>query len=226
MLTTRSLYFATAIIVASVAVTGCAKKKNNPEVRVPGGASSLSASGSGGTSGGPGAPWEAGNAPGAFGPGGGISSSLAGNGSSSDRDSMTGGFSQNANLDGLDSAMQIADLDMVHFPFDSFTISDEWQTVLDRHAEWLRSNPKVHVQVEGHTDERGTEEYNVTLGQRRADAVREYLVSAGVEDYRIATISYGKLRPLTFDQNEEAHFLNRRAMFLVYSPGTETANAW
>ena len=141
-------------------------------------------------------------------------------------DDSTGGVVQNANLNNVEDAVEIADLDMVHFNYDAYKLGEEWKNILAEHAEWLKQNEDVHVQIEGHCDERGTEEYNVTLGQRRADAVREFLVEKGVSEHRLSTISYGKLRPLTFEQNEEAHALNRRAMFLVYQPEQQTASAY
>lgn len=144
-----------------------------------------------------------------------------------DFDSSTGAIQNNASLDGVEAGNFVADLEMVHFPYDSSEISPEWQVVLDGHAGWLKSHPDVMVQVEGHTDERGTEEYNVSLGQRRADAVREYLAGQGVDPMRLTTISYGELRPLAYDQTEDSHMLNRRAMFLVYQMDDQSmAAAW
>ncbi|MEQ8819073.1 MAG: peptidoglycan-associated lipoprotein Pal [Sumerlaeia bacterium] len=141
-------------------------------------------------------------------------------------DEATGSILNNADTSNVGAAMEIADLEMVHFEYDQADIKPEWQQTLDRHATWLGSNPFVHVQVEGHCDERGTEEYNIALGQRRADTVREYLVGQGVAPERISTISYGKMRPLTFEGGEQGHNLNRRAMFLVYEPAPETAAAY
>lgn len=231
---TRSRFLLTAAAAFAITLGGCAQKRTlQPEISVPipaDNAAQADAPDQGtGLAGGPVRDgWgPGGDTPPALDPTGGFNSSVA------ETDFMldegTGGIVQDADLSGVESAVEIADLDMVHFPYDQSGIKPEWQKVLDEHAEWLRSNPEVHVQVEGHCDERGTEEYNVALGQRRADSVREYLVGQGVDGYRISTISYGKLRPLTFDQNEEAHSLNRRAMFLVYTPGdqgTETAAAY
>ncbi|MCC5877117.1 MAG: peptidoglycan-associated lipoprotein Pal [Candidatus Sumerlaeia bacterium] len=132
-----------------------------------------------------------------------------------------------ASTNGVESGLFTAELEMVHFKFDDSTITAEWQEVLKRHAAWMKEHPSIMVQVEGHTDERGTEEYNIALGQRRADAVRTFLVEdAGVDPNRISTISYGKMRPLTWEQNEESHALNRRAMFLVYEIDNSVASAW
>lgn len=222
MIRARSIVVTLTLSALLVAASGCAKKKTtSPELRLPGNA--FSSSGTGANAGGQ---WGANGAPGADAANGGLNSSLAG-GSNSAWDAA-GGLANNGNTSGVESAMQVGDMDMVHFDYDSAELKPETQQQLDGHAAWMTSNATVNVQVEGHCDERGTEEYNLSLGQRRADAVREYLVSKGVDAARVSTISYGKLRPLTFDQNEEANALNRRAMFLVYTPdqGTTTASTW
>lgn len=131
-------------------------------------------------------------------------------------DAATGDFLNSEPADGVEDGIFTAELEMVHFPFDSDQITPEYATILQNHANWLGQNTSVMVQVEGHTDERGTEEYNISLGQRRADAVRGFLIENGVMADRLSTISYGKMRPLTFEQTEDAHAMNRRAMFLVY----------
>ncbi len=209
-------------VAAVVSLSGCAKTKPNSETRLPG--SSFAHPSAGGGIAANGNPWGPDGAPLPDGSAGGFDSTLAGSGFNSD----LGTYDQNANTGGLDGAMQVADLEMVHFDYDNAEISTDWQGVLDSHAQWLKSNAAVNVQVEGHCDERGTEEYNIALGQRRADSVREYLIGRGVEPARISTISYGKLRPLTFDAGDEAHALNRRGMFLVYTPDSDTmtASAW
>ena len=131
-------------------------------------------------------------------------------------DEETGAYKNDASTEGVEDGSFVSELEMVHFPFDSSEIAPEFATVLDQHASWIQNHPTAMVQVEGHCDERGTEEYNISLGQRRADSVRSYLIEQGVDPDRLSTISYGKMRPLTFELNEEAHALNRRAMFLVY----------
>jgi len=104
----------------------------------------------------------------------------------------------------------------VYFEFDSARLTEEAKEILRRNAEWLRAHPNVEVQVQGHCDERGTVEYNFNLGQRRADAVKNFLVRLGVPPDRIHTISYGEERPAVPGHNESAWRLNRRVEFHTY----------
>lgn len=99
----------------------------------------------------------------------------------------------------------------VLFDFDSSALSDYAQTTLDRQAGFLKARPQARVIIGGHADERGTREYNLALGERRATAVRDYLVSKGINSDRIRTISYGKERPAQNGSNEAAWRLNRRS---------------
>jgi peptidoglycan-associated lipoprotein len=108
----------------------------------------------------------------------------------------------------------IAELGPVYFEFDSFSIKSESRSVLDTHATWLKANAGVSVQIEGHCDERGTTEYNLALGERRAGSVKDYLVSKGVPASRLSTISYGEERPAKTGVNEMAWAQNRRAEFV------------
>jgi len=105
--------------------------------------------------------------------------------------------------------------DRVFFDFDRSSIRADQRPVLQRQAEWMQRNAAVRVQVEGHADERGTREYNLALGQRRAIAARDVMVAAGVAGARITTISYGKDRPAALGSNEEAWAQNRRAVTVV-----------
>jgi peptidoglycan-associated lipoprotein len=105
--------------------------------------------------------------------------------------------------------------DRVFFAFDSAEITPEAQLVLQRQAEWLKRYPNVTVTIEGHTDERGTREYNLALGERRAQAARNVLVALGMSASRISTISYGKERPAVPGSTEEAYAQNRRAVTVV-----------
>ncbi|MCS6986201.1 MAG: peptidoglycan-associated lipoprotein Pal [Sphingomonadaceae bacterium] len=110
-----------------------------------------------------------------------------------------------------------AGTDTVLFAFDSYALDDEARAILDRQAAWLVRHPSVRVTVEGHCDERGTREYNLALGERRANAARTYLVARGVAASRITTISYGKERPAVEGSTEEAWARNRRAVTVIVS---------
>ena len=105
--------------------------------------------------------------------------------------------------------------DRVFFGFDKYDLSPEAQATLERQAAWLRQYPSATVSVEGHCDERGTREYNLALGERRANSVKNYLVALGVDQNRINTISYGKERPAVSGSTEEAWSQNRRAVTVV-----------
>src|ERR1700726_4770336 len=134
-------------------------------------------------------------APGGPGGPGGISSSRFGPGSQQDLASTAG--------------------DRVFFAYDQADISSEGQQTLQRQSEWLRRYPSVSVTIEGHCDERGTREYNLALGERRAQAVKNVLVASGIPASRISTISYGKERPAVVGSSEEAYAQNRRAVTTV-----------
>jgi peptidoglycan-associated lipoprotein len=102
--------------------------------------------------------------------------------------------------------------DRVFFAFDRSDINAEGQQTLQRQAAWLQRYPNVAVRIEGHCDERGTREYNLALGERRANAVKNVLIAEGVSSARISTISYGKERPIVLGSNEEAWAQNRVAI--------------
>lgn len=105
--------------------------------------------------------------------------------------------------------------DRVFYDFNSAAVRTDGRTTLDRQAAWLAKYPNVNVQVAGNCDERGTTEYNLALGQRRANAARDVLVAGGVAGTRIQTISYGKDRPDALGSNEAAWAQNRRAVTVV-----------
>jgi peptidoglycan-associated lipoprotein len=105
--------------------------------------------------------------------------------------------------------------DRVFFGYDSFTLTPEAISQLELQAQWMRQYPSVNVTVEGHADERGTREYNLALGDRRASAAKNYLVSLGVSPMRVTTLSYGKERPEMLGANSESCAKNRRAVSLV-----------
>jgi len=105
--------------------------------------------------------------------------------------------------------------DTVHFALDQYNVEESDKALLGRQAAWLQRYPSVRVTIEGHADERGTREYNLALGARRANAVREYLVSQGVSTGRIETISYGKERPICTSSDEGCWSQNRRGVTIV-----------
>ena len=105
--------------------------------------------------------------------------------------------------------------DTVFFAFDSSSLSAEAQAALDTQVAWLKKHDDVNVIVQGHCDDRGTREYNLALGERRANAVKQYLVSQGIAADRISVISYGKERPAVLGNNEAAWAQNRRAITVV-----------
>lgn len=102
--------------------------------------------------------------------------------------------------------------DRVYFGFDTSALSADAQATLTRQIAWMKEFPKNNVTIEGHCDERGTREYNLALGERRATAVKNFLVSGGISPSRISTISYGKERPAVVGTGEEVHRLNRRGV--------------
>lgn len=138
-------------------------------------------------------------------------------------DSASGSSSSSATAAGTTSssttaATQMSDAEKlaqvgntVYFGFDSSELAGEAQATLDRQAAFLNVNPTIVVIIEGHADERGTREYNLALGDRRAVAVRDYLLAKGLNAARVRTVSYGKERPAVSGSNEEAWAKNRRA---------------
>jgi peptidoglycan-associated lipoprotein len=109
--------------------------------------------------------------------------------------------------------------DRVFFDYDSSVLSPQATQTLDKQAAWLKQYPNVIVTIEGHADERGTREYNLALGDRRANAVRNYLIALQIPGDRILTISYGEERPADPGHDEAAWAKNRRAVTVVSTPG-------
>lgn len=105
---------------------------------------------------------------------------------------------------------------VIHFAFDSSSIPQRYANVIRAHAQYLASHPKVHLRVEGHTDKRGTREYNLALGARRAKSVAQALVVSGANDSQISTLSFGEERPVAMGDTPEAYAKNRRAV-LIYT---------
>jgi peptidoglycan-associated lipoprotein len=103
----------------------------------------------------------------------------------------------------------------IYFAFDDSTLDDNAQELLKQKAVWLQDNTDANVVIEGHCDERGTNAYNLALGERRAESVKAFLVNLGITDTRLTTISYGEEKPADMGHNEEAWAKNRRAAFVL-----------
>jgi len=110
--------------------------------------------------------------------------------------------------------------DRVFFGFDRFDLNEVARATLEKQAAWLAKYPTVSVTMEGHADERGTREYNLALGERRANAAKDYLVALGVSPARVRTVSYGEERPVALGSNEAAWAQNRRAVTTVGGAGS------
>ena len=105
--------------------------------------------------------------------------------------------------------------DTIYFDTDQFNIDPEDQAALRQQAQYLQQYPQIRATIEGHADERGTREYNLALGERRANAAKNFLVSLGVEPARLTTVSYGKERPAALGSNEQSWARNRRAVTII-----------
>lgn len=113
------------------------------------------------------------------------------------------------------AASVAAGLRDVFFAYDSFSITDEGRHALSNDAEWIKSNPQAQLKIEGHCDERGTSAYNLVLGEKRAKAVRNYLVELGIAPQHLSVVSYGKERPFCTDHSESCYSMNRRGHLVV-----------
>lgn len=107
------------------------------------------------------------------------------------------------------------DLSDIHFKFDKHDLDDDSRAILKKNASFLKANPMAKIEIQGHCDERGTNNYNIALGERRAQSTKMYLVSQGINESRIRTISYGEEKPFCFDRNEGCWLENRRAHFMI-----------
>ena len=139
---------------------------------------------------------------------------IGGSSSSSDSPSYAYGDSKQANLQGY---LQNEIGDRVYFETNKHNINSAAAFTLEAQANWLNSTPGFQIIIEGHCDERGTREYNLALGERRANSVKEFLVSLGVDPGRISTISYGKERPAAEGSTSESWAENRRSVTIVGS---------
>jgi len=132
-----------------------------------------------------------------------------------------GGWNQDVDVSNLDKTRYTNEFNddvtpVVYFKLNSSDICPKGKTVLGEQADWLKKNPRALVLVEGNCDERGTTEYNFALGERRANAVRRYLVRNGVASNRIRVISYGKEKPVALGSDEESWAKNRNATTVAY----------
>ena len=118
-------------------------------------------------------------------------------------------------LNGSSDESTAGPLRTIYFDYNSSSLSFAGREALEANAEFLKENQEVSVQIEGHADERGGVQYNIALGEKRAQAVKDYLTALGVSEERITTVSYGKDRPVAFGHDEEAWSKNRRANFVV-----------
>ena len=114
-----------------------------------------------------------------------------------------------------DGPQQGGILQDIYFNYDAYDLSSTTRDTLQRNANWLQSNPEARIEIEGHCDDRGTVEYNLALGAKRARAARDYLVSLGVSPQRLSTISYGEELPVCREESDACWQQNRRVHFLV-----------
>lgn len=124
------------------------------------------------------------------------------------------GYSGSINSVPLEDRVDVIENHTVYFAFDSSQITPEMQLIIDKHMRFLQKHSNVKVILEGHTDERGTNSYNVVLGEKRAQTIKDVLLSAGIPDTQVEIISYGELKPLSMGGNEESWSKDRRAVFV------------
>ena len=218
-----------ALFVASVVLTGCPKKPAPQAGTGPGGGagptvsggagSGAGGAGAGGTGGAMGSGPGAGGSMGAGGAGaagaGGAGAGGAGAGGAGAGGAGTATGTTIPSLPSPKEFVESAALRDIFFDFDKYDVRPADKGTLEENAKWLKSNQSALLLIEGHTDERGTNEYNLALGERRAKATRDYLVSVGIDAGRITVISYGEERPVCTDKTEACWAKNRRAHFLV-----------
>jgi len=147
----------------------------------------------------------------------GMDSSTSTQGAGDDSDLMgermgSGAEDLTAAVDPLNDPNSLLSKRVIYFDFDKSDIKDEFRDIINAHAEYLATNQGVNITIEGHTDERGTREYNIALGERRANAVKRMLTLQGVSASQIRVISYGEERPAALGHDESAWSLNRRAI--------------
>jgi peptidoglycan-associated lipoprotein len=217
-----------ALFVATVVLTGCPKKPAPQAGTGPGGGAGPTVSGGAGSGAG-GAGTGAGGSGGSMGSGPGAGGSMGAGGAGAAGAGGAGaagaggaggsmGAATGTTIPSLPSPKEFVEsaaLRDIFFDFDKYDVRPADKGTLDENAKWLKSNQSALLLIEGHTDERGTNEYNLALGERRAKATRDYLVSLGIDGGRITVISYGEERPTCTDKTEACWAKNRRAHFLV-----------
>lgn len=194
-----------ALVSAPVLALGCAKRQATPVVPGPTGSATTVPSPAGSRAGGDSSSTTAGGSGDATTAG--ASSAGAGSGQSSADSS-----SSRPNPRDFTATQGLGD---IFFGYDSYEIAPDAARVLDANARWMKANPRALMLIEGHTDERGTNEYNLALGERRAKAAMNYLVGQGLPAGRLTTISYGKEWPACQEKNDACWAKNRRAHFLT-----------
>ena len=115
----------------------------------------------------------------------------------------------------LEEINKMGYLKRIHFDFDKYDIRDDMKPILEKNAQWLLGHSTVVITIDGHCDERGTEEYNMALGEKRADSAKRYLMNLGVPGEQMKTVSYGKTRPLVKGVDEQSFYMNRRDEFTI-----------
>ena len=187
-ITRGSVLMVTVLMVAALGAAGCPKRPGSAVGSAPAPSGTASAASSG-------------------------SMAAAGQGSQSSAKAGAGGGKSAATMHPSEFS-QMATLKDVRFDFDRYDIRPEDAKLLDANAKWLKANGSVQVLIEGHCDERGTQEYNLALGDRRAKAAQTYLMSQGVSGNRLRVISYGEDHPLCAAHDESCWQMNRRDHFL------------
>ena len=220
-----------ALFAASVVLTGCPKKPAPQAGTGPGGGAGPTVAGGSGSGAGGAGTGAGGSGGGTMGSGPGAGGSMGSGGAGAGAGGTGAGGAGSAGAGGAGGAaatgttipslpspkefVESAALRDVYFDFDRYDVRAGDKGMLDENAKWLKSNQSALLLIEGHADERGTNEYNLALGERRAKATRDYLVSVGIDAGRITVISYGEERPTCTEKTEGCWAKNRRAHFLV-----------
>lgn len=144
-----------------------------------------------------------------------MTAACAGKKTAPEESTVPGAENADQNITGDSDQGKAMGLQTIHFPYDSFTLDTEAKAQLKANADILKDKGSVKIQIEGHCDTRGGIQYNIALGEKRANATKNYLVDMGISADRITTISFGKERPLDAGSSEEAHSKNRRANFVI-----------